>query len=89
MWNIKRNDINELTQKIERDLQTQRPNLWLPGVGEGWRERKRAWDGHVHTTKFKMNKEQGNMQSTQNSVQCMWQPGWEGHLAGKWIHAYV
>ena len=27
--------------------------------------------------------------STGNSVQCMWQPGWEGHLAGKWIHAYV
>ena len=27
MWNLKRNDINELTYKIERDSQTWKKNL--------------------------------------------------------------
>ena len=31
MWNLKRNDIDELTYKIERD--SQKTNLWLLG---GW-----------------------------------------------------
>ena len=37
MWNLKRNDKNELTYKTERDSQTQRTNLRLPAPrGEGW-----------------------------------------------------
>ena len=35
MWNLKRNDTNELTYKIEIDSQTRRMNLWLPGEGCG------------------------------------------------------
>jgi len=31
MWNLKRNDTNELTKQKE----TQKRNLWLPGVGVG------------------------------------------------------
>ena len=30
MWKLERNDTNELTQKTERDSQTQKMNLWLP-----------------------------------------------------------
>ena len=33
MWNLKRNDTNELAYNIERDSQTKRMNLWLPGEG--------------------------------------------------------
>ena len=36
MWNLKKNDTNELIYKIETDSRTQRRNLWLPGgKGEG------------------------------------------------------
>ena len=28
MWNLKRNNTNELTYKIEKDSQTERMNLW-------------------------------------------------------------
>ena len=38
MWNLKY-DTNELIYKTERDSQTQRRDLWLPGVGLGGWER--------------------------------------------------
>ena len=33
MWNLERNDTNELTYKTETDSQTSRTSLWLPGEG--------------------------------------------------------
>ena len=33
MWNLKGNDTNEFTHKTERDSQTLRTSLWLPGEG--------------------------------------------------------
>ena len=36
MWNLKRNDTNELTYKTERDSQTYRMNLLLAGELRGW-----------------------------------------------------
>ena len=35
MWNLKY-DTNELIVKTERDLQTQKTNLWLPKEKRGW-----------------------------------------------------
>ena len=36
MWNLKKNDTNELIYKIETDSQTSKTNLWLPkGKGGG------------------------------------------------------
>ena len=35
MWNLKRNDFNELTFKIETEFETLRMNLWLPGRKDG------------------------------------------------------
>ena len=39
MWNLKKNDTNELIYKTEIDSQAQKTNLWLPkgkgGVGRG------------------------------------------------------
>ena len=39
MWNLK-SDTNELIQKTERDLYTQKINLELPKEKGGWRERE-------------------------------------------------
>ena len=33
MWDLKKNDINELIYKTETDLQTERMTLYLPGAG--------------------------------------------------------
>ena len=43
MWNLKRNDRNELTYKTERDSQSQRTNIWFP----------------VHAAVYKMDNQQG------------------------------
>ena len=39
----------------QKDSQTQKTNLWLPGR----RESQGVWDGHVRTAIFKMNNQQG------------------------------
>ena len=36
MWNLKRNDTNELIYKTETDSQTWRMNLWLLEAEDGW-----------------------------------------------------
>ena len=35
MWNLKKNDTNELIYKTEIDSETQKTNLWLPKWGRG------------------------------------------------------
>ena len=45
----------ELTHKTERDSQTQKMNCGLP---EG-RDSYGIWGGHMHTTIFKMDNQQG------------------------------
>ena len=37
MWDLKKNDTNELIYKTEADSQTQKTNLWLPKGKRGWR----------------------------------------------------
>ena len=58
MWTLKIKDTNELTYKTERDSQTQRMNLQLPG-GRKWGKGQGVWDGHVHTAILKMDNQQG------------------------------
>ena len=55
MWNLKRNDPNELIYETEIDSQTKRMNLRL--LGE--RASLGVWDGHVHTAIFQMDKQKG------------------------------
>ena len=43
VWNLKKNDTNELIYKTEIDPQTQKTNLWLP-KGNGGRGKLRVWD---------------------------------------------
>ena len=46
--------------------------------GEGWEDgRQGVWDGHVHTTIFKMGNQQG---PTETLLNIMWQLGWERSL---------
>ena len=65
MWNLKINDRNELTYKIERHSQSQRTNLWFP----------------VHAAVYKMDNQQGPTGQQQGTLfSVMWQPGWVGSL---------
>ena len=55
IWTLRRNDTNELTE--------QKQTHWLREQGysccrEGWGE-EIGWDGHVHSTIFKMDNQQG------------------------------
>ena len=56
---IEKNSTNALTYKTERDSQTLRTNLWLPGGRMRGRDSWGVWDGHVHTAIFKMDNQQG------------------------------
>ena len=52
-WNLKRDDTSELTeQKQTQRLPEQTYGSWRVGIGE--RDSQGVWDGHVHTTLFKM-----------------------------------
>ena len=82
MWNLKRNDTNELTYKAEEDSQSQKMNLWLP-----WgRDSQGVWESHVHTTMFKMDTQQGPV--IQHIELCSIQPGWE-RLLGENGYRYM
>ena len=59
MWNLKKNDTNELIYKIEIDSQTQKTNLWLP-TGKAGKDKLGAGDQQIHTTVYKTDKQQGS-----------------------------
>ena len=86
MWNLKRNDTNELTYKTERDSQTQKTNLQLPG-------RKVRDLGKVMYTLLylKWVTKKGLLYSLWNSAQCYVPAlmGRGGGLTGEWILVYV
>ena len=56
VWNLKRNDTNELT-KQER-LTVLENELVVAGE-RGRRDSQGVWDGHVDIAMFKMDKQQG------------------------------
>ena len=43
MWNLKKNDTNELIYKMEIDSPTYKPTLWLP-KGKGGSDKLGVWD---------------------------------------------
>ena len=55
IWNLKRNDTHEFIHNTEKDSQTQRMNLWLPGGRMEGRDSQGIWARHVHTAMFKMD----------------------------------
>ena len=56
MWNLKRNDANDLTYETEKNSQTQKMKLWL----SGGRDIQGVWKGHVHAAVFKLDNQQGS-----------------------------
>ena len=51
MWNLKRNDTNELTKQADSEKE-------LNSCGVGERDSLRVWDEHVHTAIYKMDNQQ-------------------------------
>ena len=83
MWNLKRNDTNELTYKTETDSETSRRSLWLLGGRMGERDNYGVWDGLLYL-KWITNKDL--LYSTWNSVQryeAAWMKGEFG------VHVFV
>ena len=74
MWNLKRNDTNELTYQTEADSQTQRRNLWLLGERMGERDNQGVWDGKYTLLylRWRTNKDLLYRQGTLHNA--MWQP---------------
>ena len=58
MWDLKRNDTNELSQKTETDTAFEK-ELKVTRWKDGVRNSQGVWDGHVHIAIFKMNNQQG------------------------------
>ena len=89
MWNLKRNDINGLTYKIETDSQTSRISLrWL---GEGWREgivREFGTDMYI-LIYFKWMNNKNLLNNTWNYTQCYVVAWIGGEFGGEWIQVYV
>ena len=54
-------DTKELIYKTGTDTQTQKTNLELPKGGGGRRHKLRAGDSWMHTTIYKIDKQQGPM----------------------------
>ena len=84
MWNLNRNDTNEFTYKIERDSQTQKTNLWLPGG----KDSQGVWEGHVHTAIFKMDN-QGPIVLHMEFYSMLYARLDGVGFGGEWIHVYV
>ena len=55
----KKNDTNELIYKTETDSQTLKTNLRLPKGKSGRRDKLEVWDLQMHTTIYKIDKQQG------------------------------
>ena len=49
-----------------------------------------VWDGHVHTTIFEMDSQQGSHGTAHGTLlNVIWQTGWEGSSGEKWIHVHL
>ena len=49
--------MNLITQ--QKQTQTSKTNLWLPKGKGGGRDKSGVWDKHIHTTIYKIDKQQG------------------------------
>ena len=78
MWNLKRNNTDELIYETETD--SQRTNLWFPAGRMG--DRIVMEFGIDLYTLLYLNwiNNKNLLYSTGNSGQCYWQPRWEGSL---------
>ena len=85
MWNLERNDTNELTYKTEKDSQTSKMNLGLSGEGT-----VRDFGKVMYTLLYlKQITNKDLLYSTWNSAHC-YVPAWMGRgFGGEWKQVYV
>ena len=90
MWNLKRNDTNELIYKMERDSQTKRMNLWLPEGEEPGEGIVRGFRIDMYTLLYlKWITNKLPVYSTWNCTQC-YMPAWMGEgFRGEGVHVYL
>ena len=58
MWKLKY-DLNELIYKAETESQTQEQTYASWKGKEAWGDKLGVWDSHIHTTIYKIDKQQG------------------------------
>ena len=83
MWNLNRNDTNELTDKTEKDSENKLDSFKAE-------RRVRDFEMNMYTLLyFKWITNKDLLYSTGNSAQC-YVAAWMGEeFEGKWIHEYV
>ena len=89
---LKRKDINELIKQKETHSQTQRINLWLPGVGEegcGEGIVREFWMVRYTLLYSKQITNKDLLYSTWNSTPCYVAACTGGEFGGEQIHVYV
>ena len=66
-------------------------NLWLPGVGKGWREGivKRFGVDMYTLLYLKWITSKDLLYTTRNSAQCYMAAWMGGEFGGEWIHVYM
>ena len=55
MWNLKKNNTNELIYKTETDSQTSKQTYGYQRENVGGRDKLAVWDSHIHTTIYKID----------------------------------
>ena len=85
MWTLKGNDTNELICGTEKNSQTQKMNLWVPGEGI-----VRDFGMVVYTLLYlKCITNKNLLHGTWNSLSVMCWPGCEGNLEEKNGYIYL
>ena len=59
MWNLKKNNTNELIYKTETDSQTSKQTYGYQRENVGGRDKLAVWDSHIHTTIYKIDSQLG------------------------------
>ena len=87
MWNLKRNDTNELTYKTESRLREQTYGCGAAGAGEGI---LREFGMDMYTQLYlKWMINQVLAHSTWGSAQCYVAAWMGGEFGEEWIHVYI
>ena len=89
MWNLKRNDTNELTYKTGREPQTWKTNLQLPGGGMGEGIVGEFWMDICTLLCLKWIADKDLLCNILNSAQCCVVTQMGGEFGEEWLHVYV
>ena len=89
MWDVKRNDKNELTYETERDSETQRMNLQLWGIRMGEQIVRESGKAVYTLLYLRWITNKDLLYTTWNSAQCHVAAWMGAGFGGEWIYIYV